>query len=133
MANITKTLPQSMSTLLVPPNSRISEGARSGEAIGALDPVYMKSDGKYWKSNGTSANAAAECDGFSLDEVDAADESITVANDFVAQYGTGLTPGASLYVSATAGALADAATTGGTKRVARVMEDGRRVHFLPVK
>lgn len=133
MANITKTLPQSPSTILVPPQSRISEGARSGEAIGLLDPVYLKSDGLYWKSNGTSANAAAEVDGWCLREVTAANEPITVANDFVAQYGTGLTKGASLYVATTAGVLSDTATTGGTKRVARVMEDGRRVHFLPVK
>lgn len=133
MAAITKTNPQSPSVLLLPPHCRISEKARSGEAIGLLDPVYMKSDGKYWKSNGTSANAAAECDGFCLRAVDAADEPITVAHDFIAQYGTGLTPGASLFVSATAGGLDAAATTGGTKRVARVMEDGKRVHFLSTK
>jgi hypothetical protein len=119
---------------MVPPNCRISEGVKSGEAIGQHDPVYLKSDGKYWKSNGTALNAAAECDGFCMeDDVTAANISFTVGHDYVAQYGTGLTPGASLYVSATAGALSDTATTGGTRRVARVMEDGRRIHFLPTK
>jgi hypothetical protein len=36
----------------------------------------------------------------------------------IARYGSGLTPGARYFVSATAGAIDDAATTGGTVAVA---------------
>jgi hypothetical protein len=43
-------------------------------------------------------------------------------------YGAALTIGASLFVSATAGALADAASTGGTTQVARVIS-ATRIRF----
>lgn len=127
MADIAKSGTPSLASVLPPANHRIS-GLLAGEAIAAWDACYIKSDGKIWRSNGTSANAAAKCDGFAF-AASAVGEAVTLYFGVNAQYGAGMTPGARLYVSATAGALSDAATTGGTAPVGFVV-DATRVHVF---
>lgn len=127
MATITKSAQASVSTVNVPAANKLS-GLIAGEDIAALDSCYIKSDGKVWKSNGTSANAAALCDGFAAVKAKAG-EAVTLVRGVNAHYGASLTPGARLYVSATAGALDDAATTGGTVPVAVVI-DSTRIYIL---
>lgn len=99
-------------------------GLLAGEAIGACDACYIKSDGKVWKSNGTSANAAAKFAGVAAIAA-AVGEPVTLfgIGTLVAQYATGMTPGAPLYIAATAGAFDTAATTGGLLFVARAESD----------
>jgi hypothetical protein len=80
-----------------------------------------------WLSNGTSANAAAKVDGIAS-EATAVGEAVTLFRHVNFRYGAGLTPGARVYLSATPGALADAATTGGTAPVGFVI-DATRVHI----
>lgn len=96
-------------------------GLVAGEALLNGDLVYIKSDGKVWKSNGTAATAPAKAVGMvGLDC--AVNEACTIlCRGWRWNYGTGLTPGAKYYVSATAGLLADAATTGGTTPVAHAV------------
>jgi hypothetical protein len=94
----------------------------AGEALGAVVPCYIKaSDGKVYQSNGTAANEAAKFDGFTARAV-AVGQAVTL---FTAparfRYGSGLVIGTDLFVSATAGKLADAATTGGVRAIARVV------------
>jgi hypothetical protein len=94
----------------------------AGEALGAVVPCYIKSaDGLVYQSNGTAANEAAKFDGFTA-RATAAGEPVTLFGIGARfRYGTGLTIGNDLFVSATAGALDNAATTGGLRAIARVM------------
>jgi hypothetical protein len=127
MATITKA-GFSLSTFDPDGQSWLGSGFVAGEAITAGDICYIKSDGKVWKSNGTSANAAAKADGIAMETAAANANGVTLMRGVDFQYATGLTPGARYYVSATAGALDDAATTGGTAPVAFAL-DATRIRF----
>jgi hypothetical protein len=52
---------------------------------------------------------------------------VTLVFDVNINYGSGLTPGAKVYLSATAGAIDDAATTGGTAPIGFCV-DATRIH-----
>lgn len=117
MADISKAGAPALYTYL-PPSSAQLNGLGAGEDIAAGDACYVKSDGLVWRSIGTAANAAAKVRGYA--SIDA--PTGTVVNLFfgvVFIYGSGLTPGANYYLSgATAGALADTPSTGGTSPIA---------------
>lgn len=103
----------------------------AGAALDAGAPCYIKaSDGKVYMSNGTAADEAATFDGF-VPRACRIGEAVTlfgVGARF--RYGTGLTVGALLYVSATAGRLDDAATIGGTAPVAKVLNGGTDIRVI---
>ncbi len=105
-------------------------GLVAGEAIGAGDACYIKSDGSgAWKATGAAANAAAACRGFSVSDVPVGG-AVSLVSGVPLRYGTGLTPGTSLYLSGTnAGGLADSASTGGTVPIAFVI-DAQRIFVL---
>ena len=123
MSTLTKVGTPSPSTLLIPANCKLT-GLVAGEAIAAGDACYIKSDGKIWKATGTAANAAAQVDGFAA-EAASVGEAVTLVWDVNLRYGSGMTPGAKYYLSATAGALDDAATTGGTAWIAKAIDATR--------
>lgn len=127
MATLTKA-GFSLSTFKPEGQAYLGSGFVAGEAITAGDICYIKSDGKVWKSNGTSANAAARADGIAMETAAANTSGVTLMRGIDVQYATGLTPGARYYVSATAGALDDAATTGGTGACAFAL-DTTRIRF----
>lgn len=127
MATIAKSGTPSLASVLPPQNCQIA-GLLAGEALAAGDACYIKSDGKVWRSIGTAVNAAAKVDGYAA-EACAAGEAVTIFYDVTFRYGAGLTPGARYYVGAAAGALADAATTGGTAPVAFAV-DATRIRVL---
>ena len=125
MAEIAKSGTPSLSTLTTQVNSLA--GLLAGEAIAAGDACYIKSDGKAWKSTGAAANAAAEVHGFAA-QAASVGEAVTLCWDVRFRYGAGLTPGTKLFLSGTVvGGLADAASTGGTKPIAFVV-DATRIH-----
>jgi len=101
----------------------------AGEAIAAGDACYVKAaDGLAWLSTGAAANAAAKVRGFAAAAA-AVGEAVTLYSGVNWYYGAALSPGADLFLSgATAGALADAASTGGTAPVGFVI-DATRVHL----
>lgn len=123
MAAITKVPVVSLSSL-TPGQDKTIVGLVAGEAIAAGDPCYVKSDGKVWLSTGAAANAAAKVRGFSL-QAAAVNEAVTLVFDVNIRYGSGMTPGADVYLGATAGALADAASTGGTAPIGFVIDATR--------
>ena len=116
MADIAKSGTPSLASVTNQINSLA--GLLAGEAIAAGDACYIKaSDGKVYKSTGAAANAAAEVHGYAA-QAASIGEALTLVWDVRVRYGAGLTPGAKVYLSgATAGALADAASTGGTKPI----------------
>lgn len=101
---------------------QISGNLIAGEDLDAVSPCYIKnSDGKVYMSNGTAANEAAGFDGF-VPRAAKAGQPVTlfgVGARF--RYASGLTPGAKLYIGATAGRLDTAATTGDAVGVARAI------------
>ncbi len=99
-------------------------GLKAGEAIAAGDACYIGTTGRAFRSIGTAANAAAKVDGFAS-EASALGEAVTLYFDVEFRYGAALTPGARFYVGAAAGALADAATVGGTAPVAFAIDATR--------
>lgn len=110
-----------------PTGGDLIRGLKASEAIAAGDVCYIASDGSVKRSNGTAATAPAV--GFGIAGGAAASgEAVTLFRNVSFHYGAGLTPGAPLYVGATAGRLDDAPTTGGTAVVARVI-DATRIQF----
>jgi hypothetical protein len=116
MATISKSGTPSLATINPGVEHQPGKGLLAGEAIAAGDLCYIKNDGKIWRSNGTSVNAAAKCVGIAAKAADSG-QPITVLRGVSFNYGASMTPGAAVYVSATAGAIDDAATTGGTAPV----------------
>lgn len=99
-----------------------STGLKAGEDLLAAAPCYIKaSDGKVYMSNGTAANEAAEIDGFTGKSYKSGEPVSLWGRGAIFEYGTGLTPGAILYLGATAGRLDTAATTGDAVGVARTI------------
>lgn len=122
MADVTKAGTLTLTNQMPPATNKLNLIA--GEAIAAGDACYVKSDGKWWRSTGAAANAAAVVDGFALSAA-AAGEGLTCGWNLRLDYGSGLTPGTPYYLSATAGALADAASTGGTVIIGRAIDATR--------
>jgi hypothetical protein len=125
MAAITKTGIPSLATLAPPPALQIG-GLVAGEALVAGDAVYIKAaDNKVWKATGAAATEAAIVAGFAWMTADVG-EAVTIVFGVVFRYGAGLTPGVPLYLSGTvAGGLDTAASTGGTRRIAQVIDATR--------
>lgn len=121
MAQVTKDANASLDDSTAMYAGQIS-GLIAGAAIGALDACYIKAaDGKAYPSNGSAATEAAKFDGFAARAASAGDPVTLFSNGARFHYGTGLTPGTDLYIGTAAGSLADAATTGGTSVIARVI------------
>lgn len=127
MATIAKSGTPSLSTTQPCPAHSIV-GLVAGEALAAGDACYIKSDGKVWLSTGAAATAPAKVRGFAAMAA-AVGEAITLMKNVNFKYGAGLTPGADYYLSATAGQLDTAATTGGTAPVAYAI-DATRIHVF---
>ena len=90
----------------------------ANEDIDALAPCVIDADGGVSMSDGTADNAAAKCHGFAPKGYRAGEAVSLYGPGTRAEYGSGLTPGAPLYVGATKGRLDTAATTGGLVPVA---------------
>lgn len=122
MANLAKSGTPSLSSLNPPASNFLTLIA--GEAIAAGDACYVKSDGKIWLSDGSAADALAVVDGFAQAAA-AANEPVTIGWGVRMKYAAGMTPGTPYYLSTDPGALSDAATTGGTKVIARAVDATR--------
>lgn len=93
----------------------------AGEDLLAAAPCYIKaSDGKIYMSNGTSANEAAGCDGFTPKTYKAGATVTLYGPGTKFEYATGMTIGI-LYIGATKGRLDTAATTGDATGVAKAI------------
>lgn len=125
MALITKaTSPVPSLSSLTPPQGDQFQ-LTAGEAIAAGDLCYIASDGTAMRSNGTTLNAAAaKCVGFAA-KAAASGNPITLFRNQRMSYAAGMTPGALLYVGATAGRIDTAATTGGTAPIGFVVDATR--------
>lgn len=122
MADVTKVTTASGDVTHLQKVPQISGDLYAGEALGAVAACYIKaSDGKVYQCNGTAANEAAKFDGFTARAVDVGQPVTLYGIGARFKYGSALTIGADLYISATPGALADAATTGGVTAIARVI------------
>jgi hypothetical protein len=125
MPDIARTGTPSLSSL-TPGQDKTISGLLAGETIAAGDACYIASTGKVMKSIGTAANAAAKVDGFAMGGA-VLNEAVTLVFDVNMRYGSGMTPGARIYLSATAGGglISDAATTGGTEPIGFVVDATR--------
>lgn len=96
-------------------------GLLAGEALDAVAPCYIHSDGKIYMSNGTADDAEAKVDGFTP-RAAASGQPITIYGEGTRfNYGSSLTPGATYYLGATNGRLDGAATTGDAAGIARAV------------
>jgi hypothetical protein len=97
-------------------------GLLAGEDLLAAAPCYIKtSDGAVWMSNGTAANEAAECAGFTARATKAGQPVTLFGPGTRFRYGSAMTIGDILYIGATAGRLDSAATTGDAVGVAQIV------------
>lgn len=130
MATLTRATP-SLATTLADPGPHQVKG-RAAADLSAGDMVYLTSSGTLAKANGAAANALALAVGMIPDDVKSGEKAVAY-HGVEFKYGSGLTPGARVYVSATAGALDDAATTGGTVPVGIVTGDTTIYVFPPTR
>lgn len=94
----------------------------AGEALDAVAPCYIKnSDGKVYMSNGTAATEPAGFDGFTPKAYSAGEAVTLFGIGARFSYSTGLTPGAKLFIAATAGRLDTAASIGDAVGIARAV------------
>jgi hypothetical protein len=123
MADVARVANASGDTTHLMKVAQITGDEYAGEDLPAAAPVYKNAaDGLWYKSTGAAANAAASCWGFTPRAVKTGEPVTIYGIGARFRYGSGMTVGAKLYVSgATAGLLADAASTGGTVAVARVI------------
>lgn len=131
MADIAKSGTPSLATALPCLAHQVGSNLLTAEAIAAFDACYIASTGLVTRSIGTAANAAAQVDGYAMEAADSGGP-VTLYTDIDVRYGTGLTPGTKLFLGAAAGAIADAATTGGTAPIGKVI-DATRVRLWSSK
>jgi len=131
MAEVTKGNTKPSLSTPYPSKEHMVTGLVAGETIAQGDACYVNSSGKAMKATGAAANAAAKVLGFAaMDAV--LDDAVTLMRGINIGYqplvgGSPVAPGTDLFLSGTvAGGLADAASTGGTVRIAVVLDtDGR--------
>lgn len=105
---------------------QISDGLVAGADIGsssqAITPCYIKaSDGKVYPTDATAATEAARLAGFAARFAKTGEPVTLFGIGTKFEYATGLTPGALLYLAATAGRLDTAATVGDAVGVAQAI------------
>lgn len=96
-------------------------GLIAGADLDVAAPCYIHTDGTVLMADGTGTNAAARVAGFTPRAVKSGQPVTLFAAGARFRYGTGLTPGAKLYLGATAGRLDDGATTGDAVSIAQVI------------
>jgi hypothetical protein len=98
-------------------------GLTAGEALTPCSPCYIDTDGLVYLSNGTANDKEAQIAGFTPHRSYVSGEGgVTLFGEGTRyKYGTGLTPGAQLYLGATNGRLDGAATVGDAVGCARVV------------
>ena len=108
-----------------PGREHILTGVPAGAAIAAGDACYIAAGPVVLLATGAAANAAAKVRGFAATAASVG-EAVTLVDGVDWNYGSGLTPGADLFLSAaTPGALSDTATTGGTAPIGFVIDATR--------
>lgn len=133
MAEIAKpTVIATLGSMMLGHNCRIS-GLIAGENLAPFDAVYVKSDGKVWRANGTAANAAARVRGFAaMAALSAQADAVTIVSHCEVAWPNALTPGIDLFLSASVpGGLTDTATTGGVAAIAYVKDANHIVLLSP--
>lgn len=128
MALIAKVGTPSLSSVVPPQTCVIASGIKAGEDIKAGDVCYIASSGRAMRSDGTAADAKGVAHGIAARDADSG-EAVTLFRGVEMRYGAGLTPGAPLYVAATAGRLDSAPTVGGDVPVAFAV-DATRIFFV---
>jgi hypothetical protein len=131
VATLAKSGTPSLAVTLADPGPHEIHG-RAAVDLAAGDMVYLTSTGTLDKANGTAANALALSVGMVPGLVKSGEKGVAYHGcEF--NYGSGLTPGTRYFVSATAGALDDAATTGGTVAVAFAVTATNIYVFSPTR
>lgn len=117
---------------ILPPPSCRQTGLIVGEDVDAGDLIYVKSDGKIWRADGTAANAAARVRGVAATKgLVAQKDAVTILHSCEVAWANTLALGADLFLSASVlGGFATVATTGGALAVAYVL-DANRLFILP--
>ena len=102
MANLTITA----ANVGIASSSRV-RSVLTGEAITHAQPVYLSTDGKYYKADANASVTAAAASAISVTSASAADQYIVIveADDTLVNLGSTLTVGETYVVSATAGAI----------------------------
>lgn len=120
MALVTRSADASMdaSTGMVAPQIT---GLRAGADLDVAAPCYIHTDGTVRMCNATADDALAVMAGFTPRAVKSGQPVTLFATGARFRYGTALTPGAVLYVGATAGRLDDGPTVGDASGVAQVI------------
>lgn len=120
MALVTRATDASVdaSTAMVAPQIT---GLIAGEDIDAAAPCYIHTDGKVYMADATAADAKANLAGFAPRAAKSGQPVTLYGAGTRMKYGSGLTPGAKLYIGATKGRLDTAATTGDAVGVAQVV------------
>lgn len=123
MAAIPKSGTPSLASALPPQNEQIP-GLVAGEALGAGDLCTIAADGTVMQSGtGDRVHGVAS-------EDTASGEAVTLYRNVRFRYGSGMTPGTSVYLSGTVAGGLDDATSVGNERILGVVIDATRIQFV---
>lgn len=120
MAEVTKVPQASVDTSTGMMAAQVT-GLRAGEALGAAAPCYIHSNGMVYQCVGAAEGPAADFAGMTPRACTAGEPITLYGLGARFRYGTGLTPGARLYIGATAGTLDTEPTVGDPHGIARVI------------
>jgi hypothetical protein len=130
MAAITRATGGNTITTAVPPTTSRIPGHVAGETLEAGDVVYIKAaDGRLWKAS--AINSEAQYAVGIAGEAASAGQAVTLLRNISIGYGTGLTPGAKVFVSASSAGNIDSALTAtyAPTPIGFVLGDGKRIFF----
>jgi hypothetical protein len=123
MALITRNTGLTVETITAAHANQIPSSLKlvAGAAIDGGAPCRIAADGLVYMTDATAADALARVSGWAPKSYLAGQVVTLFGRGVIFEYGTGLTPGATLYAGATAGRLDDAATVGDAVGVAQVV------------
>src|SRR6478609_3106900 len=120
MAAVARTIKPSLASKLPSGAHRI--GPKKTGAVLKPGPVYIDANDLVQPSIGTAANAAAQVDGYVLEDYPNVGGAVTIYVDIDVSWGPAtLVPGSLLYLDTASQELNTTATTGGTVPIAKVV------------
>ncbi len=131
MATITRVGAPSLATTLNDPGPHQIHGRAATDLLPGETVYLANASGvpTLTKTNGTAATAPALYVGVICKKTYSGEKAVAY-HDVEVAYGASMTPGARVYVSATAGAVDDAATTGGTVPIG-IVTSPTTIYFGP--
>lgn len=127
MAAITKAGTPSLATMMPPQSCRPHTGSIAGEDIEAGDACFLHSDGRWYRTDAETDGPSAKYRGVAA-TASSTGEAVTIYSGVAFHYGSGLTPGAPVFLSPDVPGGLDTANAEVNRAVGHCL-DASRIYF----